>query len=168
MAWSVVAAEQPGDQHTQVLVGEAGRGEQRGTQRAGQGHDPRITEPQGRGPTPLRIDGGVRDPLKGWTRKDTTLADSFSIQDALVDRTGLGLQLVEVGQAGVAAQVTGCVDDGLDPHRATVLQILPDPGVPVEHVEDDPAVVPAVDRGAERADRVAPDPTPEDDLDIVR
>jgi hypothetical protein len=35
---------------TQVLVGEAGRGEQRLTQSAGWGHHPRITKPQGLSP----------------------------------------------------------------------------------------------------------------------
>jgi hypothetical protein len=58
----------------------------------------------------MRIDGGVRDPLKGWTREDTALADTFSIQYPAVDRTGFGLKLVQVRQAGVAAQVTGCVE----------------------------------------------------------
>ena len=65
-------------------------------QDAGQGLDPRVAEPQGRGPPPLRGHGGVRDPLKGWTRKDTTLADTFSIQDPGVDRTGLGRKFVKV------------------------------------------------------------------------
>lgn len=62
------------------FVREAGRGEQRLAQGAGQGHDPRIAEPQGRSPPLLRIDGGVRDPLKGWARKDGALAGTFSIQ----------------------------------------------------------------------------------------
>lgn len=52
----------------------------------------------------------------------------FSIQYAGVDRTGLGLQFVEVWQLGVPAQVAGRVDDGLDPHRPPVLQILRDRG----------------------------------------
>jgi hypothetical protein len=41
----------------------------------------------------------VRDPLKGWARKDSALADTFSFHDAVVDRTGLGRQFVEVLQA---------------------------------------------------------------------
>jgi hypothetical protein len=45
----------------------------------------------------------VRDPLEGWTRKDAALADSFSIEQAAVDGTGLGLQFVEVVQAALAA-----------------------------------------------------------------
>jgi hypothetical protein len=53
----------------------------------------------------------VRDPLKGWTRKHTALADPFSIQDAAVACTGFALQLVEVGQPGVAAQVAGGVSE---------------------------------------------------------
>jgi hypothetical protein len=49
LAGALVAAEQPGDHGTEALVGEAGRGEQRLAQGAGQGHDPRIAEPQGLG-----------------------------------------------------------------------------------------------------------------------
>src|SRR5581483_5959174 len=94
---AVVAAEQSGGQDTQVLVGEAGGGEQRVAQGAGQGHDPRIPEPQGWGPPPRRIDGGVRDPLKGWARKDTALTDPFSMQDPLITGTALGLEFVEIG-----------------------------------------------------------------------
>jgi hypothetical protein len=52
----------------------------------------------------------VRDPLKGWTREDTALADTFSIQYPAVDRTGFGLQVGQVRQSGVAAQVTRCVE----------------------------------------------------------
>jgi hypothetical protein len=36
----------------------------------------------------------VRDPLKGWTRKNKTLADTFSVRYPAVDRTGFGLKLV--------------------------------------------------------------------------
>jgi hypothetical protein len=32
----------------------------------------------------------VRDPLKGWTRKDAALADPFSIEQAAVGGTGFG------------------------------------------------------------------------------
>jgi hypothetical protein len=71
----------------------------------------------------------VRDPLKGWTRKDGALAGTFSIQYAPVDGAGLVLQFGEVGQAGVAA-LCGAVDDGLDPHRPALFQILLDPRVP--------------------------------------
>ena len=112
LAGAVVAAEESGDQDAEVLVGEAGCGEQCLAEGAGQGHDPRITEPQGRGPAPLRVHGGVRDPLKGWTREDTALADTFSIQDPAVDRTGFRVKVVQVRQAGVAAQVTRALSEG--------------------------------------------------------
>ena len=69
--------------------------------------DPRVAEPQGRGPPAILGEGGPRDPLKGWTRKDTTLTDTFSIEQAAVDGTGLGLQFVQMDQAAVAAQVVG-------------------------------------------------------------
>jgi hypothetical protein len=64
----------------------------------------------------------VRDPLKGWARKDGALGGTFGFQYAPVGGAGLGLEFVQVGQAGVAAQVAGGVDDGLDPHRLPVLR----------------------------------------------
>ena len=60
-----------------------------------------------RGPPAILGEGGLCDPLKGWARKDTTLPDTFSIEQAGVDVTGLGLQLVQMFQAAVAAQVVG-------------------------------------------------------------
>ena len=54
----------------------------------GEGHDPRVAEPQGRGPATI-AEGGSRDPLKGWAGKDTTLADTESIEHAAVDARGL-------------------------------------------------------------------------------
>ena len=69
--------------------------------------DPRVAEPQGWGPPPLHGEGGLRDPLKGWTRKDAALADTFSIEQSAVDGTGFGLQFGEVVQAALAAQVVG-------------------------------------------------------------
>ena len=93
------------------------------------------------GVLPRRIDGGVRDPLEGWARKDTALADPFSMQDPLIAGTTLGLEFLEIRQAGLAAQVAGTVDDGFDPHGAAVFEVLLDPGVFVEHVDDHPAVV---------------------------
>jgi hypothetical protein len=68
----------------------------------------------------VRGDGWVRDPLEGWTREDGALAGALGFQYALVAGAGLVLELGEVGQAGVAAQVAGAVDDGLDPQRAAV------------------------------------------------
>jgi hypothetical protein len=67
----------------------------------------------------------VRDPLKGWTREDTTLVDTFSIQDSGVDRTGFGRKFVKVGQPGVAAHIARGVDHGLDPHRPPVRRLVP-------------------------------------------
>jgi hypothetical protein len=61
----------------------------------------------------------VRDPLKGWTREDGALAGALSFQYAPVAGAGLVLEFGEVGQAGVAAQVAGAVDDGLDPRGGT-------------------------------------------------
>ena len=112
----------------------------------------------------------MRDPLKGWARKDGALAGTFSFQYAVVGGAGLGLKLGEVVQAGVAAQVAGRVDDGLDPHRPAVFEVLLDPRVLVEQVEHDAAGVRADDRpvdgGAEDAGGVAADAAVEDDLDV--
>jgi hypothetical protein len=47
----------------------------------------------------------VRDPLKGWTREDAARTDTFSLKDSAVAGTGLGLQVVEVAQPGLAAKV---------------------------------------------------------------
>src|SRR6185437_3065294 len=101
-------------------------GEEGVAEGAGQGRDPWIAEPQGRGPPPVRGHGRVRDPLKGRTRKDGALAGALGFQYALVAGAGLVLELGEVGQAGVAVQVAGAVDDGLDPQRPAFLEVLLD------------------------------------------
>ena len=124
-AGTAAGGEQSGHQGAQALVSDAGCCQQGGAQGAGQGHDPRIAESESRGPPPVRVGGRVRDPLKGWTRKDGALAGTFNIQYAPVAGPGLVLQLREVRQAGVALQVTGRVDDGLDPHRPAVLEAAP-------------------------------------------
>jgi hypothetical protein len=71
---------------------------------AGQGHDPRVAEAQGWGP-PALLEGGTRDPLKGWARKDTALTDAFSIQQPMVDRAGGVLEFFEVVQPPADPQV---------------------------------------------------------------
>jgi hypothetical protein len=58
--------------------------------------------------------------VSGWTREDAALTDPFSIEQATVRGTGFGLQVGQVVQAALAAQVVGVVDDGLDAQRATV------------------------------------------------
>src|SRR6266508_2306925 len=74
----------------------------------------------------------------------------LSVQQPLVDRTGLGLQVVEVGQQPLAAEVVGVVDDGLDAQGTAVLEVLLDAGVLVEDVDGDAVGVP-VDGGLEGA-----------------
>jgi hypothetical protein len=118
-----------------------------GAQGAGQGHDPRIAESKSRGLPPVRIYGRVRDPLKGWAREDGALAGTFSFQYAVVGGAGFGLQGFEVGQAGVAPQVAGGVDDGLDPHRPAVFEVLLDPRVLAAQVEHDAATPCGTRRG---------------------
>jgi hypothetical protein len=72
-------AEQMVHLGTQAPVGES-EGVQPDTQGGDQGHDPRVAEPQGRGPPAVGGDRRQRDPLKGWARKDTTLAGALSIK----------------------------------------------------------------------------------------
>ena len=106
-------------------------------QGAGQGLDPRVAEAHGCSSPPVGVHRRVRDPLEDWIRKDAGLAGTFSLQQPGVDRTCPGLKLVEVVQAALAAQVTGRVDDGLDPQGAAVFQVLLDAGVLVEGVDGD-------------------------------
>jgi hypothetical protein len=68
----------------------------------------------------------------GWA--NTTLPDTFSIEQVSVDGTALGLQFVQVLAATLAEQVTRIVDHRLDPQRPAVLEVLLDPseGPPAE------------------------------------
>jgi len=101
--------QQSGHQGAQALVGDAGRGEQGGAEGAGQDHDPRIAESESRGLPPVRISGGVRDPLEGWAREDGALAGTFSFQYAAVAGTRPVLEFGQIGQPGVAAEVAGAL-----------------------------------------------------------
>ena len=77
----------------------------------------------------------MRDPLKGWTRKDAALTDMFMIQQSAVDVTGLGLEFGQVVQAAFHAEIGRVVDDGLDPQRTALLEVLLDAGVLVADVD---------------------------------
>ena len=81
----VGGTEQAGYLGAKAPVGESGDGVERDAQGAEQGNDPRVAEPQGRGPPPVGGERGERDPRKGWARKDTTLPDTFTIEQAAVD-----------------------------------------------------------------------------------
>src|SRR5699024_7603849 len=72
-------AEQSAHLGTKAPVGEP-EGVETDTQRAEQGHDPRVAETQGWSSPALGVDRGLRDPLKGWAREDTTLPDPLSIE----------------------------------------------------------------------------------------
>jgi hypothetical protein len=71
----------------------------------------------------------------------------------VVSRAGFGLEGFEVGQAGVAPKVAGGVDDGLDPHRPAVFEVLLDPRMLVEQVEHDAADLLALLSDMEQAGR---------------
>ena len=80
------------------------------------------------------------------------------------------MQVVEVVQAALAAQVVGGVDHGLDSQGAAVFQILPEAGVLVEGVHGDLGAA-GDDLGLELAAGgalTAADLAVEDDLDGVR
>ena len=53
----------------------------------------------------MRVGRAIR--LKGWTRQDAALANTFSIEQSPVDGTGAGLQLFEMVLAPQAAQIAG-------------------------------------------------------------
>ncbi len=42
--------------------------------------------------------GWLRDPLKGWAREDTALADPFMVHQSVVDVTTLGREFLQVLQ----------------------------------------------------------------------
>ena len=67
----------------------------------------------------------VGSATRSKARKDAAPPDPFSIEQAAVDVTAAGGQLVEIGQAPVAAQVVGRVDHGLDPQRPRVRRVGP-------------------------------------------
>ena len=74
-----------------------------------------------------------------------------------------------LGRRALQPRSPGSVDDGLDPHRPAVFEVLLDPGVLAEHVEHYAAGVGAdgwsFHGSAEGAAGVAPDVPAEDDLD---
>ena len=87
------------------LGAEAPVGESDGVQGdadgAEQGHDPRVAEPHGWGLPAILSEGGLRD--------------TFSIEQATVDVTRFGLQLVQMDQASATTQIIWRIDHGLDP-----------------------------------------------------
>src|SRR5512142_1894097 len=111
-------------------------------------------------------DGRSRDPLKGWARKDTALADPKSVDHPAVDVTGPDEQLVEVLQAPGDPKVAGVVDDGLDPKRPALLQVALHARVAEVGVERD-LVAAAQQPGAVPADRLGAHPAGEDELHLL-
>src|SRR6266568_4759474 len=151
LAGAVGLAGQSGHPGAQALVRDAGDGEAQHGQRAGQGLDPRVAEPQGRGPPAIRCEGGLCDPLEDWTRKAASaLADTYSLHQPGVAVTGSGLKLAEVVQAALAAEVSRVIADRLDPQGAVFLQVDLDAGVLEREVHRD-LVRPVQHAGGEAA-----------------
>jgi len=166
LAHRVRHAEQGAHLGAKVPVGEPGDGVLAGAQGAGQGHDPRVAEPQGWGP-PTLLEGWSRDPLEGWARKDTALADTESIDHATVHVTGLGQDLGQVLDPTSHPEISGVVDDGLDTERPTACEVGLHPGVSEVGVEGD--LVPGAQQpGAVPVRWWGADPAAEDDLHLFR
>src|SRR6478752_2316587 len=161
-------AEQSTDQRPDGLVAEPADQVATHGESAGQGHDPRVAEPQGWGP-PTVHEGRPRDPLKGWTRKDTTLTDPFSIQQPAVHGTGLDDKFVQMDDPAQHPEIGRVVDHRFDPQRPTQLEILLDPGMLVPGVDRD-IDTPGDDAGSEDAGRRAGpgDPAAEDQFHLLR
>src|SRR4029079_14032795 len=128
--------------------------------------DPRVAEPQGRGP-PTRHQGGSRGPLKGWARKDTTLTDPESIDNAPVHVTGLAPDFQQMLDPAGHPEITGVVDDGLDAKRPPALEVGLHPGMPEVGVEGD-LIAAAQQPGAVAVRWWGADPAAEHELHLFR
>ena len=165
--WPLVygRAEQAGHLGTEAPVGEAADGMDEQAQGAGQGHDAGVPEAQGSGSLALLVRGQC-DPLEELGRDGTALADTLDDKQPPVGGTGLRLDLGQVPEAPLTAEIGRAVDDRLDPQRPALLEVLLDPGVLVEEVDRNlgPA---GDDLGRERPRRRALDPSIEDQGDLV-
>src|SRR6266542_267538 len=115
-------------------------------------------------PSSVTVDCAIR--AKAGLARTVPWPTRLSVQQPLVDRTGLGLQVVQVGQQTLAADVVGVVDHGLDAHSPAVLEVLLGPGVLVEHVDGHTLGVP-VDGGLEHPAGLTAAPAPEDELHVL-
>lgn len=84
---------------------------------------------------PTIADGGSRDPLEGWARADTVLTDTQSIDHATVDVTDFDRDFFQVLQPAQHTQITGVVDDRLNPKRPAAFEVTLDPRVAEVGVE---------------------------------
>ncbi len=111
--------------------------------------------------------GWSRDPLKGWARKDTALADTESIDHAAVDVTRFDREFLQMLQSTQQPEVTGVIDHRLDPERTAALEVGLDSGMPEVGIEGD-LISGAQQPGAVATHRWPPHPPPEDDLHLLR
>jgi hypothetical protein len=103
---AVGTAEQAAHLGTQAPVGEADDGVEQDRKGAGQGHDARIPEAQGSGSLAL-LQRGLRGLRQQRGLNGTALADTLDGKQPAVGGASLGLELVQVGQAALAAEVGG-------------------------------------------------------------
>ena len=110
------------------------------------------------------VDGGQCDPLTSGV-DGTALADTLDLQQPAVGGAGFGLEVGEVVEAALAAEVVGFVDHGFDAQRPAFFEVLLDPGLLVEHVDGDVGAA-GDDLGGELAGCCVGS-TVEDDLHLV-
>jgi len=121
-----VVAEQTGYEGTEAPIGEAGDGVEVDAEGADQSHDSFVPEAQGSGSLAL-LNRGQLDPLEERGRYGTALAGTLDCKQAGVGRTSLGLQLGQVLQLALAAEVVGGVADELDAQSPALL-VIPNSG----------------------------------------
>ena len=105
-------------------------------QGAAQGYCSNVPEAQGSGPLALSVVALV-DALVERRADGAALAGLLDHKQPLVDLAGFVDQFGEVVQASVDLEVVGLVDDGLDPKRPAVFEVLLDAGVLVAEVDPD-------------------------------
>src|SRR6266508_3143195 len=161
----VEAVERRAHPGTKTPIGEADGGVHHRTEGAGQCHDAGVSEAERRSPLAL-VDGGQGDALQERGRDGKALADTLDLQQPAVGGAGFGLEVGEVVEAALAADVVGLVDHRFDAQRPAFFQVLLDAGVLVEDVDGDVGAA-GDDLDGKLAGRAFGDPAVEDDLHLI-